>query len=98
MSFDYSIVSNFDVRESSVYITLNGKQIFKLLPCDNGKNVKVKTKVVSGTQTFGFCPIGSSNEESHQISVSNLVLNQNQCVPSWDNAEDLIVNGGFEQN
>jgi hypothetical protein len=96
LSFDYSLVSNFDVRESAVYITLNGKPIFKVLPCDSGKNVKVKANTVSGTQTVGFCPIGSPNESSHQLSVSNLVLNQKQCVSDWGN--DLIVNGGFEQN
>lgn len=73
--FYYSITSNTVVKDSTTVITLNGQPIYKILPCDNGKQVKLSGNLNAGTYTFGFCVKSPPTEVLHQILISNLNIN-----------------------
>lgn len=87
------MVAKFFVKESAIYVTLNGLNIYTVLPCDNGKTIKLKANAQKGNNKLSFCTAGCKRESRHQVAISNIIIYQKQCVPSW--GKDLIVNGGF---
>jgi hypothetical protein len=86
-------MSTVQLRESAIYLTFNGEPVHKVLPCDDGKTIKVPFTPRPGKGVLGFCAVGSSNEPKHTAYLNNINIFRRQCVGKWSN--DLIVNGGF---
>lgn len=94
--FDYRLMSTWPLKDSTVVITHNGQPVHRVLPCDDGKTIKVVVNAVKGPNVFSFCPVGCPTEPQHSICLSNVFVYWRQCVGKW--SDNLIVNGGFEQN
>jgi hypothetical protein len=93
LTFDYKILSNTGVRNSTTFVTVDGVPIYKALPCDDGNNLVLEGSLAKGPHVIGFCPTGSPIDEPHQIHISKLSLTEKQCESSRN--LNLIANGGF---
>ncbi len=76
ISVDYSIDSKKFVKDSAVYVLFDGQVIHKILPTENGKNIKLKGRVSQGSHKIGFCMIGAQNEAPHQVTIANIRISQ----------------------
>lgn len=70
----------------------NGKTVYTILGCDDGKFVKLQVDARNGINTLKFCVVG----EVCKVCICDLVLSFKRCCPGW--GDDLVCNGGFEQN
>ena len=95
IGFDFKLLTTLLIRESSIMVNFDNQPIYKIVVGDNGKTIKIpiKTKVTKGQHTLSFCPQGLLTEPLFTGFISNLVINEKQCLPQW--GPELITNGGF---
>ncbi len=67
ISFKYKVLTSVAVKDSAVFIVLDGSPIFKILPSDIGANIRIRGEVNRGSHSLGFCAAGSPNEAPHQV-------------------------------
>lgn len=75
ISFDFKILSTFQLSQSALFVTFNNQQIYKVLPCDNGKTIKIIVpKVPAGQHVIGFVPQGCITEPKFTFFISNFFV------------------------
>lgn len=95
ITFDFKLLTTLLIKDSSIIVNLDNKPIYQIVVGDNGKTVKIpiNTKITKGQHTISFCPQGALLEPLFTGFISNLIINEKQCLPRW--GPELMVNGGF---
>ncbi len=87
-------MSTLYLKDSTLAVTINGQVVHKVLPCENGKTIKIKVpKLSSGPHVLGFCVYGCPTEPLHTVFICGVSITETQCVGQWTG--DLVTNGGF---
>ena len=85
IGFDFKLLTTLLIKDSSILVNFDNQPVYKIVVGDNGKTIKIpiRNKVTKGLHSLSFCPQGVLTEPLFTGFISNLVINEKQCLPSW---------------